>query len=190
MPVARELGPLLEKEQEEAWLRIRAEFALSYLQQHDAKVESDHTPACGQAYAGLKLDQIPEDQAPPRSHVIEMRRSLLAVGDCFGVPGCEERGRNSRALLAPILTYALMVRRPARTAAYLLTATAQPEHAGKPDLSRVLLEKLSRRPDPVTAKLSNWMVSFRPLPTGRYTRCWPWSSTTSPTTSPDCPRER
>jgi hypothetical protein len=173
-PVARALGSLLEKEQEEAWLRIRAEFALSFLQQRDATVESDLTRACEHAYAGLKLDQIPEDQVPPRSHVTEMHSSLFAVGDCFGVPGCEDRARSARTTLAPILTRladaqgdrAMILRRPARAAAYLLTVTAQPAHGSKPDLSRELLEKLSRHPDPVTAKLSSWALSFRFAPDG------------------------
>ena len=173
-PVARALGSLLEKEQEEAWLRIRAELALSFLQQRDATVESDLTRACEHAYASLKLDQIPEDQAPPRSHVTEMHSSLFAAGDCFGVPGCEERARSVRTTLAPILTRladargdrAMILRRPARAAAYLLTVTAQPAYGGKPDLSQELLEKLSRHPDPVTARLSNWALSFRFAPDG------------------------
>jgi hypothetical protein len=172
-PVARALGFLLEKEQE-AWLRVRAEFALSFLQQRDATVESDLTRACEHAYASLKLDQIPEDQVPPRSHVTEMHSSLFAAGDCFGVPGCEERARSVRTTLAPILTRladaqgdrAMILRRPARAAAYLLTVTAQPAHGGKPDLSQELLEKLGRHPDPVTARLSNWALSFRFAPDG------------------------
>lgn len=168
-PVARALGSLLEREQEEAWLRIRAEFALSFLQQHDATVEADLTRACEHAYRRLRLDEIPEDKAPPRSHVTEMHCSLFAVGDCFGAPGCEERARSARITLAPILTElasaegdrARILRRPARAAAYLLTMTAQPSQGGRPDLSRVLLERLSHHPDLVTAKLSAWALSFR-----------------------------
>jgi hypothetical protein len=170
-PVARALGSLLEKEQEEAWLRVRAEFALSFLQQHDATVESDLTRACQHAYANLKLDQVAK---PPRSQVTEMHSSLFAVGDCFGAPGCGERARSARATLTPILTRladpgddrALMLRRPARAAAYLLTVTAQPAQGGEPDLSQVLLEKLRRHPDPVTAELSRWALSFRFAPDG------------------------
>jgi len=79
-----------------------------------------------------------------------------------------------RTTLAPILTRlsdmegdrALMLRRPARAAAYLLAMTAQPEYGGKQDLSRVLLEKLSQHPDPTTAKLSSWALSFRFGPDG------------------------
>jgi hypothetical protein len=192
-PVARALGSLLEKEQQEAWLRVRVEFALSFLQQHDATVESDLTRACEHAYAGLKLNQIPEDQAPPRSHVTEMHCSLFAVGDCFGAPDCEERARSARTTLAPILTRltdahgdrALMLRRPARAAAYLLTVTAQPSHGGKPDLSRVLLEKLAGHPDPVTARLSGWALSFRFAPDGTVRPLLAAVEHASPMTSPD-----
>jgi hypothetical protein len=168
-PVARALGSLLEREQGEAWLRIRAEFALSFLQQHDTTVEADLTRACQHAYDSLRLDEVPGGQRPPRSHVTEMQCALFAVGDCFGAPGCDERARSARATLAPVLTRlaeeqgdrATILRRPARAAAYLLTMTAQPEHGGKPDLSRTLLEKLSQHPDPTTARLSNWVLSFR-----------------------------
>jgi hypothetical protein len=168
-PVAQALGSLLQKEQEEAWLRIRAEFALSFLQQRDPVVESVLTGACQHAYAKLKLDQRPEDEAPPRSHVTEVHASLFAVGDCFGVPGFEDRARSARETLSPILTQladmggdrAMILRRPARAAAYLLTVTAQPVHRGKPDLSQVLLQKLSEHPDRVTVKLSEWALSFR-----------------------------
>jgi hypothetical protein len=176
-PVARALGSLLEMEQDEAWLRIRAELALSFLQQRDPVVESVLTRACLHAYARLKLDQIPEkdvdqipeDQVPPRSHITEVHASLFAVGDCFGVPGFEDLAGNARETLSPILTElasmrgtrAKILRRPARAAAYLLTVTAQPARRGKPDLSQVLLEKLSEHPDPVTARLSEWALSFR-----------------------------
>ena len=58
------------------------------------------------------------------------------------------------------------LRRPARAAAYLLTVTAQPRSGGKKDLSQELLEKLSQHPDPVTARLSSWALSFRFAPEG------------------------
>lgn len=166
-PIAQALGSLLRNEQEEAWLRVRAEEALSFLQQRDATVESDLIRACEHAYETLKLDQIPEEA--PRSHVTEMHSCLFAVGDCFGVPGFEERARGIRNSLSPILSWlasvegepAIALRRPARAAAYVLLVTAQPAHDGRPDLSRELLEKLSRHPDLATAKLSDWALSFR-----------------------------
>ena len=102
-----------------------------------------------------------------------MHASLFAVGDCFGVAGAEERAKSARERLRPVLTglaeaegdRAKFLRRPARAAAYLLTVTAQPG-GDKKDLSQELLEKLSHHPDPVTAKLSKWALSFRFAPDG------------------------
>ncbi len=175
-PVARALGSLLETEKDEAWLRVRAEFALGYLQRPDLGTETDLTEACRHAYKNLKLDEIPDDRRPPRANVTEMHASPFAIGDCFGVAGAEERARRARGRLRPILEdlanmtegpRALILRRPARAAAYLLTVTAQPrEIAGEKDLSQELLEKLGHHPDPVTAKLSNWALSFRFAPDG------------------------
>jgi hypothetical protein len=117
-----------------------------------------------------------DDRRPPRANVTEMHASLFAIGDCFGVAGAEERARRARGRLRPILEdlanmtegpRTLILRRPARAAAYLLTVTAQPrEIAGEKDLSQELLEKLGHHPDPVTAKLSNWALSFRFAPDG------------------------
>jgi hypothetical protein len=172
-PVARALGTLLRTEQNEAWLRIRAEFALGFLQRHDASVETDLAHACEHAYANLRRGEA-RPEGPPRSHVTEMHASLFAVGDCFGVAGAEEHARNARERLRPILTdlataegnRARMLRRPARAAAYLLTVTAQPSVEGRKDLSQELLERLSHSPDPVAAKLCRWALSFRFDPAG------------------------
>ena len=102
-PVARALGSLLRAEQDETWLRIRAEFALGFLQRHDLSVETDLTHACEHAYQNLKRDEARPGK-PPRAHVTEMHTSLFAVGDCLGVAGAEERARNARERLRPILT--------------------------------------------------------------------------------------
>jgi hypothetical protein len=56
--------------------------------------------------------------------------------------------------------------RAARSAAYLLTVTAQPREGDEKDLSQELLEKLSDHPDQVTARLSKWALSFRFAPDG------------------------
>jgi hypothetical protein len=172
-PVARALGALLRAEQEETWLRIRAEFALGFLQRHDLSVEKDLTHACEHAYQNLKRDEVLPGK-PPRAHVTEMHTSLFAVGDCLGVAGAEKRARNARESLRPILTdlanaeggRARVLERAARAAAYLLTVTAQPRDGGTKDLSQELLEKLSHYPDPATARLSRWALSFRFAPDG------------------------
>ena len=169
-PVAKALRFLLRTEQNETWLRVRALFALGLLQRRNVSVETDLVDACQHAYNNLRL----EDQHPVRSHVSEMHAALFAVGDCFGVTGAEERARDARERLRPILTElataegdrAQILRRPARAAAYLLTVTAQPSSAARKDLSQDLLEQLSHHPDPVTARLSRWALSFRFAPDG------------------------
>jgi hypothetical protein len=172
--VARALGHLLKIERDEAWLRLRAEFALGYLQRPDLWTETTLTRSCEQAYQGLRLSELPADRRPPRASVSEVQASLFAVGDCFGVPGAEARAKSAREKLRPVLEdlagmtppRALMLRRAARAAAYLLTVTAQPGLDGRKDLSAELLEKFSTHPDPVTAKLSRWALSFRFAPGG------------------------
>ena len=161
-PVARALGFLLATEKDEAWLRSRAEFALGFLQRPDVWAEAELTSACEHAYERLKLDRTP-------SHVTEMQASLFAIGDCLGVPGAEVRARSARERLRPILedlTGMTNVRRAARAAAYLLTVTAQPRSGDKKDLSQELLQRLQQHPDAVTARLSNWALSFRFDPEG------------------------
>jgi hypothetical protein len=167
-PVAMALGSLLRNEQDEAWLRIRAEFALGYLQKRDLSVETALTNACEHAYRNLRRGETLPGGVP-RADLTEMHASLFAVGDCFGVAGAEEQARKVREKLRHILVdlanaegdRARMLRRPAKAAAYLLTATAQPAADGEKDLSQELLEKMSHYPDAPTARLSRWALSFR-----------------------------
>jgi hypothetical protein len=165
-PVAKALGFLLKKEREESWLRIRALFALGYLQRPDYTVEQHLTSACLHAYENLK--RAPDK--PSRSHITEMHASLFAVGDCFGATGAENRAKSARDSLRDILTdlasmegdRALILRRAARATAYLLAVSAQPRgDDGSKDLSQELLERLCRHPDAVTSRLSKWALSFR-----------------------------
>lgn len=173
-PLAWAMGSLLKKEESEAWLRIRAELALGFLQKRDRSAEDHLTRACVHADKNLVLSKISNDSPPSRSHVTEMHASLFAVGDCFGVEGAEERAESTREALRSILTElagmegdrAMMLRRAARAAAYTLIFTAQPSEDGKKDLSQDLLEKLSGHPDVVTANLSKWALGFRFAPDG------------------------
>jgi hypothetical protein len=173
-PIARALGSLLRSEPDEAWLRIRAQFALSFLQRRDRWVEDQLVRACQQAYRRLRLNETPDDTAPPRSHITEMHASLFAIGDCFGVEGAEERAKSARHALRGILTdlanidgdRARILRRATRAAAYLLTFTAQPRTGQDKDLSEVLLERLAGHPDEATAQLSQWALDFRFAPDG------------------------
>jgi hypothetical protein len=169
--VAEALSFLLKNEQEEAWVRIRAEYALSILQRPNQWVEGDLEKACKVAYKNMQRDTPAGGKAPPRARITEVHMSLFAVGDCFGVPGAEEPAKRIRNNLSPILTEiagtdALMLRRTARAAAYMLIVTAQPRENGEEDLSEVLLKKLSAHSDRVTQKLSSWALSFRFAPDG------------------------
>jgi hypothetical protein len=175
-PVARALGSLLEKERNEAWLRIRAEFALGFLELRDRRVEESLVGACKHAHAVLRADGMAADgNAPPRAHRTELHSSLFAVGDCFGAPGAEEAARRVRDKLSHVLgdlagmegDQARILRRPARAAAYLLMVTAQPRDGKEKDLSETLLEKLSGHPDDVTAELSKWALKVRFSPEGQ-----------------------
>lgn len=165
--VARALVSLLGAEKDEAWLRIRVQAALGFMQRNDVEAQTDLTRACEDAYANMSWDSA--EGKPPRSHITELHSSLFAVADCFGAAGGSERGRDARALLRPVLMslaemdgdQALILRRPARAAAYLLAVTAQPRVNGRKDLSEQLLEKLANHPDPVTQRLSTWVLSFR-----------------------------
>jgi len=173
-PFAQALGFLLAREQGEAWLRIRVEFALGFLQRPNEFVETDLAGACLVAYRNLGLGKLPDDAAPPRSRISEMHASLFAVGDCFGVQGAEERARSVRDRLHPVLmdlatlgeVRGRILRRACRAVAYVLTVTAQPREGDEPDLSRELLGRLAGHPDPVTAKISQWALSFRFAPDG------------------------
>ena len=107
--VAWALRALLRTEKAEAWLRVRADFALGYLQRPDPECETSLTGSCEHAYKNLRLnkipdsDEIPDDKRPRRSDVTEVQASLFAVGDCFGVAGVETRARSARDRLRPIL---------------------------------------------------------------------------------------
>jgi hypothetical protein len=171
-PVATALEHLLENEKEESWLRIRALFALSFLQQ-PGLAEDTLTNCCLHAYANLGTDSETFVE-PVRTRITEMHTALFAVGDCLGSAGIENEGANAREKLRPILTslaemqgaQAVALHRAARAAAYLLTVTAQPRAGKAKDLSQELLEKLSAHPDEVTARLSRWALGFRFGPDG------------------------
>jgi hypothetical protein len=166
-PVATALVSLLRAEPQEAWLRVRVQECLGFMQRNDVSAQTDLTRACLRAYENMS--SAAAGRAPARSLTTEMHASLFAVGDCFGAATGGELGRDARDLLRPALTglanatgdQAAMLRRPARAAAYLLALTAQPRQGGRQDLSEELLGKLADHPDPVTSRLSRWVLSFR-----------------------------
>jgi hypothetical protein len=180
-PVARALGYLLETEPE-AWVRIRAEAALGLLRRpHDPTTQESLTRACLRASENLNVGHTSREERGssdvdpmPRARVSELHAALFAVGDCFGVPGAEAQANTVREALRDVLSelakpglpQALVLRRPARAAAYLLTATAQASLDSRSDLSRELLEQLRQHPDQVTSRFSDWALRFRFAPDG------------------------
>jgi hypothetical protein len=164
-PIAEALGRLLRSETEESWLRIRALFALGFLQRTDDTVADELTNACAQAHAKISR----AEGKPPRAHITEMHTSLFAVADCFGTPAAAEFASNIRDSLHSILvdlatadgTRALILRRAVRATAYFLIVTAQPRQGDVSDFSEDLLRQLSDHKDPVTQHLSEWALKFR-----------------------------
>jgi hypothetical protein len=164
VPVARAMGQLLRLEEEESWLRIRALFALGFLQVRNGEVVDYLTVACRHAYKNLK-------KKPTRAQITEMHAALFAVGDCFGAsfPDPDHLARTVRHNLEEILpdlttkTSKPRDRWPAaRAAAYMLTFTAQDrEKPDSPDLSQKLLEQMHNHPDPLTNRFAQWAISFR-----------------------------
>lgn len=167
-PVAHALERFIELERTETWIRIRALFALGFLQHPDDKVAAVLTDACRSAYQKL-LDASP-DKGPSKAQIMELHTALFAIGDCFGAHGVDPHDvRGIRDGLRDILcglvdehrTEPDLLHPVARATAYLLTFTAQPRIDGETDLAQDLLEKLSRHPDGVTRKLSGWALKWR-----------------------------
>lgn len=162
-PVARALERFLELEREESWLRIRALFALGFLQHRDRGVQRSLAAACQLAYSNLR-------GTPARAQIAEMHSALFAIGDCFGAEGVpEEDVRQARDSIQDVLTgivgEQLTLREPlfpvSRACAYLLTFMILHRSNGKEDLAEVLLKELCKHPDPITRELSGWALKNR-----------------------------
>jgi hypothetical protein len=162
--VARALERFLELETEQPWIRIRALFALGFLQHRDAGVENCLSDSCHHAYSNLKVDQ------PTRAQVAEMHAALFAVGDCFGATQASEenvrRMRESiRGILAKLISNRLTERDNlypiSRACAYLLAFMILPREGHAEDLAEKLLKELSKHPDKVTRHLSRWALQNR-----------------------------
>ncbi|MEV0484363.1 hypothetical protein AB0I69_27585 [Streptomyces sp. NPDC050508] len=165
--VATALIDVLTKERQESWLRIRALFALGFLQCRNQEVRQALVDACVRAAENLSKCDHPDEKP---AMVTELHAALFAVGDCFGARGAEKEARLVRERLRPTLdtlvrSDLLTAERTwpvARAAAYLLTFTAQGRGGGTAeDLSQVLLKLLAGHDDPVTKQLSTWALRFR-----------------------------
>lgn len=163
-PVARALERFLELERTESWLRIRALFALGFLQHRDRSVQDSLAVACHHAYSNLRKEE------PTRAQVAEMHSALFAVGDCFGAAGVPEQDvrqvrRSVQEVLENLINGQLTTDQSmftvSRASAYLLTFMILPRGQRDEDLAEVLLRELSNHPDETTRELSRWALTNR-----------------------------
>ena len=161
------LTQVLEREQGEHWLRIRALFALGFMQCRDDQVARALADACNRIYRRLN-STAPADYPP--ALITELHAALFAIGDCFGPREAADEARNVRNLISTMLrelvteqkTLSDEMRPIARAIAYLLTVTAQPRTTPmRPDLAQELLMVLKDHTDEVTRKLSEDALNFR-----------------------------
>lgn len=162
-PVTRAVARFLELEDTESWIRIRALFALGFLQHRDPVVEDALAAGCQFAYRNLARN-------PSQAQVHEMHAALFAVGDCYGAADvAEEHVRHIRERLREVLVGLVagpLINRTAlfsvsRAAAYLLTFMPLPRRDGKIDMAEELLTKLREHPDEITRELSDWALANR-----------------------------
>jgi hypothetical protein len=169
-PVARALSRVLRDSRAESWLRIRAIFALGFLQHRSATTVRSLTSACREAcQAVLSADD------PTTSLINELHTALFAIGDGFGAVGAEDDARIVRDTLSKELQRLVDNQRlqdqrmypVARALVYLLTFTAQPRgRSDQEDLSQQLIKALESHSDHVTRDFSTWALRYRFSDTG------------------------
>ncbi len=167
-PAARALERFLELERTESWLRIRALFALGFLQRRDRSVQDSLASACDYAYSNLKGN-------PTRAQIAEMHSALFAIGDCFGAAGVpDEDVQHMRSSIREVLenlingqlTSSEDMFPVSRAAAYALSFLTLPRNNRGEDLAEVLLKELRNHPDRTTQELSRWALENRIDETG------------------------
>ena len=159
-PIVAALERVLERlEPSEAWLRIRAVFAIGFLQNRTLQA----TRALGSAFHRA-FEQLNEGTG--LACISEMHAVLFAIGDCLGMPPeldrpddliirvRDEIAGDLRSLVAQCMDEPTKLNLVARAASYMLAVTVQPEASGEHDLSRELLSVLSSHPDRMTSRLS------------------------------------
>lgn len=162
-PVVSAIAKFLELEGPGAWIRIRALFALGFLQHRDRVVERLLAEGCQAAYRNLS-------GTPSQAQIHEMHAALFAVGDCYGAADvAQDEVRRVRSSIQEVLIGLVdgeLTLNPAlfavsRAAAYLLTFMVLPRENDKVDLAEELLDKLRKHPDSVTQELSEWALKNR-----------------------------
>jgi hypothetical protein len=167
-PVTGALAKFLELESDASWIRIRALFALGFLQHRDWGVERALATACQTAYRNLFRN-------PSRAQIQEMHAALFAVGDCFGASDVpEQEVRRIREDIREVLTGLVGSQLisdvsffpVSRSVAYLLTFLVLPRRDNGIDLAENLLTVLCKNPDETTRELSQWALKNRIAPDG------------------------
>ena len=169
--VAQALEALLKDKRTDDWIRIRAIFALGFMQFRNRDVRRALVTACKDSYASIVAAE-----TPTHSQIHHLHAALFAAADCYGAIGAEKDARGVRDALEPILTgivdtqmtTAESTRYPiARALVYLLTFMAfAPPSRDDMDLSQKLLMRLADHPDSVTADFCRWSLGFRFGPHG------------------------
>lgn len=167
-PVTSALAKFLELESDASWIRIRALFALGFLQDRDRIVGRALAAGCQAAYQNLFRN-------PSRAQIHELHAALFAVGDCFGASDVAEQDmRRMREDIRDVLTGLVGSQlindkeffSVSRATAYLLTFMVLPRQHNETDLAENLLIKLSEHPDETTRELSKWALKNRIAPDG------------------------
>ncbi|WP_328442759.1 hypothetical protein [Amycolatopsis sp. NBC_00438] len=160
-PVVAALGRVIRHDDTATWLRCRALFAISFLQDRDRAVESLIRWSCQDIKRRMDIHFKDRPGTPvPPALAADMHAALFAAGDCFGPAGAEDGARRLRTALDPMLGDLLRkgqsdhsLVRVGRAAAYAIAVTAQPG-----DNSKNLLGLLADHADPAVVRLGKWAL--------------------------------
>ncbi|MBK3643030.1 hypothetical protein [Streptomyces sp. MBT33] len=154
------------EEEIESWLRVRALFALGFLQRRDGAVARTLVDACSTAYEHLR-----GAEEPTSGQIAELHAALFAIGDCFGAgfgarPSKEAATTvqgETKEILESLVDNKLTEGREryplARALAYLLTFMTHDQKSA--DLSKSLLTRLMDHQDPTTQSFARWSLGWR-----------------------------
>jgi hypothetical protein len=162
-PVVKALDYVITHRDAETWLRCRALFALSFLQDSERTVEQIMRRACERAKRWLD-DDLRRSSEPSPAVAADMHAALFAIGDCFGAAGAEDGARRLRRPapgiddilddLLKISSKTETLYRVGRAAAYVVAVTAQTGDNSRTLLSRTLAE----HHDEGTTRLCEWAL--------------------------------
>ncbi|WP_146772013.1 hypothetical protein [Lentzea atacamensis] len=160
-PLVPALEHVLRHEESRTWLRCRALFALSFLQERSRDVERVMREACERAKKKVDL-ALRESPHLPLSLAAEMHAALFAVGDCYGTVGSEADARRLRRHLDPMLRELLelsstneSLTRIGRAAAYTVAVTARDDDKSSREM---LQHAVNDHQDEATARLCGWAL--------------------------------